>query len=63
MYGGIDTTGLDLPDEQMAGCLRVDVAEWAQELPAVTAWFDTFGDTLPSMLRVELETLRSRLIG
>ena len=60
---GIETTGLDLPEERLADCLRVDVDEWARELPAIKAWFDTFGDTLPSLLRDELETLRARLVG
>ncbi len=62
-YGGIDTTGLDLDDSTMAAALRVDHDEWARELPAIQAWFDSFGDTLPSTLRDELSTLRTRLVG
>ena len=62
-YGGIDTDGLDLDDDTLAAALRVDVDEWARELPDIQRWFDTFGDTLPSTLRTELDTLRQRLLG
>ena len=62
-YGGIDTTGLDLDDETMAAALRVDHDEWARELPQIQEWFDSFGDTLPTTLRDELATLRTRLVG
>jgi phosphoenolpyruvate carboxykinase (GTP) len=60
-YGAIDTDGLDLDDETLAAALRVDMDEWARELPDIQKWFDTFGDTLPSTLRNELDTLRQRL--
>lgn len=63
VYGGIDTTGLDMTEEDVAAALRVDVDEWARELPEIQKWFDTFGDTLPSTLRDELATLRTRLVG
>ncbi|WP_380169570.1 phosphoenolpyruvate carboxykinase (GTP) [Jannaschia sp. R86511] len=62
-YGTLDTTGLDLDDETLAAALRVDVDEWARELPEIQRWFDTFGDTLPTTLRTELDTLRQRLTG
>jgi phosphoenolpyruvate carboxykinase (GTP) len=60
-FGAIDTDGLGVSEEQMAAALRVDADEWARELPQIQRWFDTFGDTLPSMLKDELETLRTRL--
>ncbi len=62
-FGAIDTEGLDLDDDTLAAALRVDVDEWARELPEIQRWFDTFGDTLPSTLRTELDTLRQRLTG
>ena len=47
----------------MTAVLRVDHDEWARELPQIQAWFDSFGDTLPSTLHDELATLRARLVG
>ena len=61
--GGIDTGGLDLDRATMTAALRVDHDEWARELPQIQAWFDSFGDTLPSTLHDELATLRARLVG
>ena len=59
--GAIDTDGLDLDEETMRAALHVDHDEWARELPQIQEWFDSFGDTLPSTLREELDTLRARL--
>lgn len=58
----IDTTGLDVPDEDLAAALRVDTAEWAAEIPQIEEWFTKFGDKLPAQLRAELDTLKQRLL-
>ena len=57
----LDTDGLDMTDEQIAAVLAVDVEEWRAEIPQITEWFDKIGDTLPSTMRDELETLKRRL--
>ena len=41
--------------------LRVDADEWRAEIPAVTEWFDKFGDKLPGVLWAELDALKARL--
>ena len=60
--GALDTTGLDLTDEQVAKALAVNVDEWRDtELPLIEEWFAKFGDTLPTQLADELATLKARL--
>jgi phosphoenolpyruvate carboxykinase (GTP) len=61
--GALDTTGLDMNPEDLAKALAVDPGEWRAELPLIEEWFDTLGEKLPSQLRDELATLRSRLEG
>ncbi|MDQ3475140.1 MAG: phosphoenolpyruvate carboxykinase (GTP) [Actinomycetota bacterium] len=57
----LDTDGLDMTDEQIAAVLAVDAEEWRAEIPQISEWFDKIGDTLPSTMRDELETLKRRL--
>jgi len=58
---GLDTSGLDLTDEDLAEVLKVDAEEWKAEVPQVQEWFDKFGEKLPSVLWAELDTLKARL--
>src|SRR5919112_2851489 len=57
----LDTDGLDLTREQVEAALRVDPDEWRAEIPAITEWFQLFGDTLPTTLWTELDGLKARL--
>ena len=58
----IDTTGLDMSEEQVAKALAVNVDEWRdKELPLIEEWFAKFGDKLPTQLADELATLKTRL--
>ena len=59
--GAIDTTGLDMSEEQVAKALRVDVEDWKAELPLIREWFARIGDRLPSQLADELATLEERV--
>ncbi len=59
--GSIDMNGLDVSAEQMAELLRVDPAEWQQQLAQVRAHFDTFEDKLPAALERQLQALEQRL--
>jgi len=57
----LDVSGLDLSAEDLDAALRVDVDEWRAEVPAITEWFETFGDKLPTVLWAELDALKARL--
>jgi phosphoenolpyruvate carboxykinase (GTP) len=57
----LDVDGLDLTNDQLELCLRVDPEEWRAEVPAITEWFEKFGDKLPTLLWAELDGLRARL--
>jgi phosphoenolpyruvate carboxykinase (GTP) len=59
--GAIDTSGLDLSDEDMAKLLDVDPDEWRTQLPKIHQHFAQFGDRLPNELRLQLEALEKRL--
>ncbi|MGI5247257.1 phosphoenolpyruvate carboxykinase (GTP) [Dactylosporangium sp. CA-139066] len=59
--GSLDVSGLDLSEEDLAAVLRVDPAEWREELPQIAAWFEKFGEKLPGVLWAELDALRARL--
>jgi phosphoenolpyruvate carboxykinase (GTP) len=59
--GDLDMEGLEMPAENLAELLRVDVPAWARELPQVREHFMRFGDRLPPELAEQLTTLRTRL--
>ena len=61
--GAIDTDGLDVPADDLVELLRVDAGEWADELPDIVAFYETFGDRVPAELRDELRKLEARLSG
>ncbi|MCE7883277.1 MAG: phosphoenolpyruvate carboxykinase (GTP) [Actinobacteria bacterium ATB1] len=61
--GAIDTTGLDIPDADLRTLLSVDEDAWREEIPQITAHFDSIGERLPKPLREELEALDKRLAG
>ncbi|MCU1345611.1 MAG: Phosphoenolpyruvate carboxykinase [Acidimicrobiia bacterium] len=58
---GIDCAGLDVPEEDMAELLRVDVDGWRAELPLIDKHFSQFGARLPEALRDQLKQLEKRL--
>jgi phosphoenolpyruvate carboxykinase (GTP) len=57
----IDTSGLDLTADDVAGALTVVPEQWRKEIPLIEEWFDKIGDKVPSSLRDELEALKLRL--
>jgi phosphoenolpyruvate carboxykinase (GTP) len=59
--GALDASGLDVSPEDLAELLRVDEAEWRDELPPIHEHFGKFGDKLPDELRAQLAALESRL--
>jgi phosphoenolpyruvate carboxykinase (GTP) len=57
----INLEDLDLPLETLSGLLDVDLALWQEEVDSISQLYDMFGDTLPSALKEELETLKKNI--
>jgi phosphoenolpyruvate carboxykinase (GTP) len=57
----LDTAGLDVPPATLAELLSVDNESWRQEIPQITAHYDTMGSRLPGELRDQLANLEKRL--
>ncbi len=57
----IDRAGLDVPDEDMAELLRVDLDEWKQKIALFREHYARFGDKLPPELNKQLDALEQRL--
>ena len=58
----LDTDGLDMTPEQIRAALDVSTPRSGRaEIPQIQAWFDKFGDTLPTALWTELDGLKARL--
>jgi phosphoenolpyruvate carboxykinase (GTP) len=58
----LDTTGLDVTDDDLTAVLHVDTAEWTAEVPQIQEWFDRLGDKIPPALWTQLDTLQARLL-
>ena len=59
--GALDTTGLDLSEEDLELLRSVDRDVWRQEADLVPEFFKSFGEHLPDELWDEYEALRQRL--
>jgi phosphoenolpyruvate carboxykinase (GTP) len=59
--GDLDTDGLDVDPADVEKVLAVNAEDWQAELPLIEEWFDKIGDTLPAILRTELDGLKARL--
>jgi phosphoenolpyruvate carboxykinase (GTP) len=55
--GALNVDGLGLGRADVERLLRVDRDEWAAEVPEIRAFFDRFGERLPSELSRALESL------
>ena len=47
--------------DQVTAALQVDRHEWAAEIPLIEEWFAKIGDSVPTSLRDELDSLKLRL--
>jgi len=56
-----DTSGLDMSADAVAQALDVSADEWRAELPLIEEWFEKIGTALPTSMRDELESLKTRL--
>jgi len=61
MPGDIDTTGLDISEEQMRSLTTIDAQQWLDEMQAIGEYFDTFGERLPQALRREQQGVAAAL--
>jgi phosphoenolpyruvate carboxykinase (GTP) len=57
----LNLSGLDLPLEDAKAAMRVDLAEWEQELESQTEWFEKLGRTLPRPLVLQRDLLLERV--
>jgi phosphoenolpyruvate carboxykinase (GTP) len=57
----LDTTGLDVTDDDMAALLTVDTEGWREALPQIREHYAAFGDKLPIALTGRLDQLESSL--
>ena len=58
---GIDTSGLDVSEQQMEELLHVNTNEWLNEIQSIREHYERFEDTLPKALSDELNALETRL--
>jgi phosphoenolpyruvate carboxykinase (GTP) len=59
--GALDTDGLEMSEEALGQLLRVDVAEWRDEVPLIREHYRRFGDRLPVELAEQVDALERRL--
>ncbi len=59
--GAIDTTGLDISDDDLTELLAVDVEGWRQAIPQIREHYARFGDDIPASLQLAVDTLERRL--
>jgi phosphoenolpyruvate carboxykinase (GTP) len=57
----LDLSGLDLPAEDLAALLEIDVEAWKAEAVGLSEYYESFGDRLPAELRSQLAALQERL--
>lgn len=57
----IDMSGLDVDAGIMRALTSIDGRQWQEEMDAIEAYFDTFGDRVPAALREELATVKNGL--
>jgi phosphoenolpyruvate carboxykinase (GTP) len=58
---GLDFSGLNLSDTQIAELLRVEVDGWLEEIPLIEDYYATYGNHVPEELHKELIELKQRL--
>ncbi len=57
----IDTSGLDVTEQQMDELLNVDIDEWLNEIQSIREHYERFEERLPAALSEELDALETRL--
>ena len=57
----IDTSSLDVTEQQMDELLNVDIDEWLNEIQSIREHYERFEERLPAALSEELDALETRL--
>jgi phosphoenolpyruvate carboxykinase (GTP) len=57
----LDTTGLDIAEDDLEELLAIDVEGWRDAVPQIREHYAQFGADLPASLNVALDTLDARL--
>lgn len=60
--GSLNLKGLSLPSSDLEELLHVDPKIWLKEVDEMENYYYLFGDRLPEALRLELDSLRQRLL-
>jgi phosphoenolpyruvate carboxykinase (GTP) len=59
--GALNTDGLAIGADDLAELLKVDPAEWLEEIEPIREFYAHFGERLPDELRTQLDALEQRL--
>jgi phosphoenolpyruvate carboxykinase (GTP) len=59
----LNLADLDVPSSNVEEAMRVDLAEWENELASEAEWFEKLGPTLPRALALQRELLLERVRG
>ena len=57
----LDTDGLDIDDADLDTLFAVDVKGWQSAIPQIREHYARFGDRLPAVLNVEVDSLEAKL--
>jgi phosphoenolpyruvate carboxykinase (GTP) len=57
----LNLAGLDLSQDAVTTAMKVDLAEWEEELESQKEWFDKLGKTLPRPIALQREVLLERV--
>ena len=57
----LDTTGLDVSDDDLITLLSVDANGWREAIPQIREHFAQFGDSIPASLLLAVDTLEQNL--
>lgn len=57
----LDLDGLDLPEQDLAELLDIDIEHWLQKVPVFREHYARFGEKLPARLAGQLDQLEQRL--
>jgi len=60
-YEDLNLNGLDISLEEARAAMRVDLAEWEQELESQSEWFEKLGKTLPRTIVLQRDLLLERV--
>jgi phosphoenolpyruvate carboxykinase (GTP) len=59
--GALDTTGLEVSENDLTTLLSVDAAGWREAIPQIRDHFAQFGDSIPASLQLAVDTLEQQL--